>query len=75
MFDADLASEQANQAGLKDAIEACEAKRDYVSRDMFSGILDDTEEHIDWIETQQGLIEQTGLQNYLQEQMFGGDAD
>lgn len=70
MFKADIKLEETNQAMLKDAIEQCEKVRDYVSREIFEDILDDTEEHIDWIETQQGLIEKTGLQNYLQEQMF-----
>lgn len=75
MFSADLKLEETNQAMLKDAIELCEKERDYVSREIFENILDDTEEHIDWIETQQGLIEKTGLQNYQQEQMFdGGDS-
>lgn len=70
IFASDLSVETMNQGQLKSAIEVCEAKRDYVSREIFGKILDDTEEHIDWIETQQGLIASTGLQNYLQEQMF-----
>jgi len=74
MFKADLASEENNQAELKVAISVCEEKRDYVTREVFENILEDTEEHIDWIETQQGLIEQTGIQNYLQEQMFKSDS-
>ena len=73
MFTGDLALEMANQAGLKNAIAICEEKRDYISREIFEKILDDTEEHIDWIETQQSLIKDTGLQNYLQEHMFKGD--
>jgi bacterioferritin len=52
-----------------EAIEYCESTRDYVSRDLFLKILDDTEEHIDWLGTQLELIEKVGLQNYLQSQM------
>ena len=69
MFASDIVLEQTNQADLKAAIAVCEGVSDYVTRDIFTKILDDTEEHIDWIETQQGLIEKTGLQNYLQSQM------
>ena len=67
IFSADLSVEMLNQGCLKEAILLCENERDYVTREIFQNILDDTEEHIDWIETQQGLIEKTGLQNYLQE--------
>jgi len=73
IFVGDLAAESNNQAYLKEAIIASEQARDFVSREMLHTILDDTEEHIDWIETQQRLIDETGLQNYLQEHMFGGD--
>ena len=69
IFSADLSVEMLNQGCLKEAILLCENERDYVSREIFQNILDDTEEHIDWIETQQGLIKKTGLQNYLQEQI------
>jgi bacterioferritin len=65
----DLASEQGAQATIKDGIAAAEAARDYVSRDLLQGILEDTEEHIDFLETQLDLIEKVGLQNYLQSQM------
>ena len=51
---------------LKEAIEYCESKGDYVSRDLFAGILDSEEEHIDWLETQLGLIDKVGLENYQQ---------
>ena len=68
MFEADLSVEMLNQSCLKEAVQLCESERDFVSREILVKILDDTEEHIDWIETQQGLIEKTGLQNYLQEQ-------
>lgn len=71
----DLGAEQDNQAALIEAIAACEQARDYISREIFEKILEETEEHIDWIETQQSLIASTGLQNYLQEQMFGDGDD
>jgi bacterioferritin len=65
----DLASEQTAQATIKDGIATCETARDYVSRDLLQSILEDTEEHIDFLETQIDLIETVGLQNYLQSQM------
>ena len=70
MLNADLSVEAGNQGCLKAAITICENAQDYVSREIFENILEDTEEHIDWIETQQSRIEQAGLQNYLQEHMY-----
>ena len=65
----DLASEQAAQQTIKNGMAHCESVRDYVSRDLLQGILDDTEEHIDFLETQIELIAKVGLPNYLQSQM------
>jgi bacterioferritin len=65
----DLQIEIASQKTVKEAIVCCEAAQDFVSREILADILDDTEEHIDYLETQIGLIGQVGLQNYLQSQM------
>jgi bacterioferritin len=65
----DLTSERAAQQTIKDGINTCEAARDYVSRDLLQGILEDTEEHIDFLETQLDLVAKVGEQNYLQSQM------
>ena len=70
IFESDLVSETTNQAALKEAIKVSETNSDFVSREIFNKILEDTEEHIDWLETQQNLIKNVGLENYLQEQMF-----
>jgi len=67
----DMESEANNQGSLKEAIAICESKSDYISREILEEILDDTEEHIDWIETQQSRIKLAGLQNYIQEHMYG----
>ncbi|APV51075.1 bacterioferritin [Betaproteobacteria bacterium GR16-43] len=72
MLGSDLTLERASQAALKDDIAYCESVKDYVSREILEEILEDTEEHIDYLETQLGLIEQVGLQNYLQSQMEPG---
>jgi bacterioferritin len=67
----DLALERAAQATIKEGMAHCESVRDYVSRDLLLGILDDTEEHIDFLETQLDLIEKVGVLNYQQSIMGG----
>ncbi|RYG75276.1 MAG: bacterioferritin, partial [Alphaproteobacteria bacterium] len=62
---ADLALEQEAIPLLRDAIEHCESVRDYVTRELFRSILDNEEEHVDFIEKQLELIEKMGLQNYI----------
>jgi bacterioferritin len=51
---------------LKRAITHAETVKDYVSRELFVEILESEEEHIDWLQTQLRLIEQMGIQNYVQ---------
>jgi len=53
---------------LRAGIAYCEAHKDYVTRDLFDSILVSEEEHVDWLETQLGLIEKVGVQNYQQSQ-------
>jgi len=65
----DLQLERTAQKTLKEGIGCCEGAQDFVSRGILAGILEDTEEHIDFLETQLGLIDEVGLQNYLQSQM------
>ena len=69
MLECDLKLERAAQLTVKEGIAACEAAHDYVSRDLLQDILEDTEEHIEWLETQLDLIVRVGIQNYLQSQM------
>ncbi len=67
----DLQVERQSQAHLKDAIAHCESVRDYVSRELFESILEDTEAHIDHLETQIELVTRVGEPNFLQSQMTG----
>ncbi|HRP20199.1 MAG TPA: bacterioferritin [Alicycliphilus sp.] len=73
ILECDLRAEHGAQATVKEGIAYCESVRDYVSRDLLQDILEDTEEHIDFLETQIELVDKVGLHNYLQSQM--GDAD
>ena len=69
MLDCDLRQEMIAVPLLREAIAFCESHNDYVSRDLLNKILTSEEEHIDWLEIQLKLINDTGLQNYLQSQM------
>ena len=69
VIESDLGVEYGALPTLKSHIKLCEEKADYVTRDLLRSILDSEEEHIDWLETQQGLLEKVGEQNYIQAQM------
>ena len=69
MLSCDLKLELKAIRDLKAGIQYCESVQDYISRDVLKHILESEEEHVDWLETQLGLIERVGLQNYQQSQM------
>ena len=54
---------------VRNAITVCEQEQDYVSREMLDSILNDEEEHLDWLETQQYQIDNIGIEKYLQAQL------
>jgi len=65
----DLRLEIGARADLVAAVAYCESVKDYVSREIIVDILDDTEEHIDFLETELALVEKVGIHNYLQHQI------
>ncbi len=69
MLQCDLDLEMEAVPLLREAIEYSESVKDYVSRDLFDSILESEEGHIDWLETQLGLVEKVGIENYIQSQM------
>ncbi len=69
MLEADLALEMDAIPDLKEGILYCEQVGDYVSRDLFKHILEAEEEHVDWLETQLGLIDKMGIENFHQAQI------
>ena len=69
MLECDLKLEHKAHEDLKAAVAYCESVGDYVSRDLFESIMNAEEDHIDWLETQQGLIAKMGIENYLAQAM------
>jgi bacterioferritin len=69
MLNCDLKLEHEAIPPLREAIAYCEQVKDYVSREIFERILENEEEHVDWLETQFELIDKIGIQNYLQSQI------
>jgi bacterioferritin len=68
-LESDLAVETGGRVTLVDGVKQCELAQDYVSREILTEILVDTEEHIDFLETQIGLLKSLGDQNYMQSAM------
>ena len=66
ILECDLQLEQQAMPALREGIAYCESVRDYVTRDLFSEILEAEEHHVDFIETQLDLIPKIGLENYIQ---------
>ncbi|MFZ8932864.1 MAG: bacterioferritin [Bacteriovoracaceae bacterium] len=69
----DLETEVEHCDQLREAIKVCETKKDYVTRELLTEMLENEEDHIDWMETQLYLIENSGIENYLQSQMKKDD--
>ena len=69
----DLKLETGGVKAYNEAVDLAIKIKDGGSRDILEGILKESEEHVDWLETQLGLIKSVGLQNYLTEKMGGGE--
>lgn len=72
-LECDLKLEHDSHKDLVEAIAHCESVRDYVSRELFTDIMENEEEHIDWLETQLELIDRVGIANYQQSFMEPGE--
>lgn len=72
MIEADLALEIDALNLLRNAIKICVETEDHVSRELLENIMENEEEHVDWLEAQKTLIEQVGLQNYLAQHIYKG---
>ncbi len=66
ILECDLKLEQQAMPALKDGIATCEREGDYISRELLEDILENEEEHIDWLEAQFELIKRMGFENYVQ---------
>ena len=66
VLECDLRLEQAGLSRIREAIAYCEGVRDFVTRDLFSDMLDQEEGQVDFIETQFELIDRIGLERYIQ---------
>ncbi len=66
ILECDLRLERLAIPLVREAVAACEEDADYVSRELLEDILEGEEEHVDWLETQLGLIERMGLENFIQ---------
>ena len=64
VLEADLAGELEAIKSYTESRDVCEAEKDYVSKNIFEGLLKDEEGHVDFLETQMELLERVGLQNY-----------
>jgi len=69
MIRCDLGFQTAQIAVVRNAITICEQQQDYVSREMLDTILNDEEEHLDWLETQQYQIDAMGIEKFIQAQL------
>ena len=73
-FENDLKLEMSGVNHYNFTVDLCVKLKDNGTRELIAPILVESEEHVDWLETQLGLIDAVGLQNYLTEQMGGHDA-
>ena len=74
-FENDLQLEMKGVKHYNELIELCLRQKDNGTRELVEPILTESEEHVDWLETQLGLIETVGVQNYLTEQMGSTEED
>lgn len=73
IVDCDMKYELAALPLLREAISACEKAEDFVTRDLLVSFLEDQEEHVDWLETEQWQLDNVGIQNYIQSRSGDGD--
>ena len=69
IIDADMISQKYVVPLLKEQIKLCEENADYVSRALLESFLNEEEEYLDWLETQKELVEEVGIENYMQSQV------